>query len=130
MFRRWFLSVIVPAIAFANIGMTAPLQNPEEVSMIQLISNPAAYNGKLVRVIGFVRFEFEGNALYLHEEDYKQMLTRNGAWLSMPEKKELDRKYALIEGVFNAGNRGHLGLWSGSLEKVTRAVEWQVRQPR
>ena len=97
--------------------------------MIQLISNPSAYNGKLIRVFGFARFEFEGTALYLHEEDYKQMLTRNGVWLSMAEKKELDRKYALIEGVFNANNRGHLGLWSGSLEKVTRAVEWQPRRP-
>jgi hypothetical protein len=129
MLRRCFLRLAIPIITLLSVGFSAPLQSPEQVSMIQLISNPTAYHGKLVQVIGFVRFEFEGNALYLHEEDYKQMLTRNGVWLSMAEKRELDQKYALIEGVFNASNRGHLGLWSGSIERVSRSQEWPPKRP-
>jgi len=39
------------------------------VSIIQLISKPEAYDGKRVSITGFVRFEFEGNSIYLHEEE-------------------------------------------------------------
>jgi hypothetical protein len=46
----------------------------------------------------------------------------------MEERKELDRKYALIEGIFNAKDHGHFGLWSGSIEKVTRAIVWPPRK--
>jgi len=94
------------------------------VSIIQLISKPEAYDGKRVSITGFVRFEFEGNSIYLHEEDYRNGLYKNGMWLSMEERKELNNRYALIEGSFNAGNKGHLGLWSGSIENVSRAIPW------
>jgi hypothetical protein len=32
--------------------------------------------------------------------------------------------YVLVEGRFNANERGHLGLWSGEIEAVTRIVPW------
>jgi len=41
---------------------------------VPLIANPKDYHGKIVRVIGFVRLEFEGNAIYLHQGDYKHSL--------------------------------------------------------
>jgi hypothetical protein len=121
------LAILVLALP-ASIYPAFVLQEPESVSIIRLIANPDAYDGKFVRIIGFVRFEFEGNAIYVHEEDYKQGLRKNGLWLSMEERKELDRKYALIEGVFNAKDRGHFGLWSGSIGKVTRAMLWPSTQ--
>ena len=49
-----------------------------EVSIIELIANPSRFNKKPVRVLGYLDIEFEGEALYLHEEDYKHRLTRNG----------------------------------------------------
>ena len=104
-------------------------QQPQAVSIVQLIANPAAYDGKVVQVFGFVRFEFEGSAVYLHQDDYRHSLYKNGLWLSMKEQKELDQNYALIEGVFNARNRGHLGLWSGSIEKVSRSLLWPPKRP-
>ena len=38
-----------------------PAEDPADVSLIQLIANPQMFDGKLVRVIGFLRLEFEGN---------------------------------------------------------------------
>ena len=33
-------------------------------------------------------------------------------------------KYVLVEGRFNARDHGHMSLWSGAIEAVTRMVEW------
>ncbi len=101
-----------------------------DVSVIQLISNPEKFDGKYVRLIGFVRLEFEGNAIYLHEDDYKYGLTRNGLWLSLTEGccgkdvRIFDQKYVLVEGTFSAKNQGHMGLFSGAIEKIKRFQVW------
>ena len=97
------------------------------VSLVQLIANPKDYDGKFVRVIGFVSLEFEGNGIYLHEEDYKHGLTLNGLWLDITGEKnptEFDRKYVLVEGTFNAKWKGHMGLWSGSIQQIKRFQAW------
>jgi hypothetical protein len=54
-------------------------------SLIALIARPELYDGKVVRVIGFVRFEFEGNALYLSRLDYENAVSRNGLWIDPPD---------------------------------------------
>jgi hypothetical protein len=106
---------------------------PVAVSLVQLIANPDAFDGKLVRVTGFVRVEHEGTAIYLHREDWEHMLTKNGLWLaandSAPEGSReagVNNRYALIEGRFNAKKKGHRGLWSGSIEGISRMEAWDV----
>lgn len=75
-------------------------KEPLDVSMIQLIARPSDFDGEYVRVIGFYRHEFEGNALYLHREDYERGLPKNGLW--MDGKPEHNMTYVLVEGRFNA----------------------------
>ncbi len=96
-----------------------------EVSLARLIANPKDYDGKVVRVIGFVSLEFEGNAIYLHQDDYKLNIYKNGLWIDVSDdiqkkKPDFDAKYVLVEGTFNAKETGHMGLWSGSIQKITR----------
>jgi len=103
---------------------------PLTVSMIQLIANPKHYDGKVVRVSGFVKLEFEGNAIYLHEDDYKHAILKDGLWIDVTEdmrkhEAELDQKYLLIEGTFDATDTGHMGLFSGSIKKITRCRVWK-----
>jgi hypothetical protein len=90
--------------------------------LIQLIARPADFDGRYVRVHGFYNHEFEGNALYLHREDFEQILSRNGVW--MEGKPESDEMYILVEGRFNARQHGHMGLFSGEIEAVTRTLAW------
>jgi hypothetical protein len=102
---------------------------PQDVSMVSLIADPQRFNGQFIRVIGFLHLEFEGNHLYLHSEDYKQAIYKNGLWLSLTKvqiKKEikLSNRYVIAEGIFNSENKGHMGLSSGSLEKITRLDKW------
>ena len=108
----WFVQ---PLVAAEPIG----------VSLIQLIANPKDYDGKVVRVIGFVKLEFEGNAIYLHQDDYKHNITKNGLWVDVTDdvrkkQKDYDQKYVLVVGTFNAKETGHMGLWSGSIQKLSR----------
>jgi len=104
---------------------------PVSVSLIRLIANPDAFDGKLVRVIGYVRIEHEGHAIYLHREDYVKALSKNGLWLaandSAPEgsrEAAVQNRYALIEGRFSAKETEHRGLWSGSIREITRMEPW------
>jgi hypothetical protein len=105
---------------------------PLDVSMIQLIANPKDYDGKLVRVGGFMNLEFDGNAIYLHQDDYKHNITKNGLGADVSDdirKKsaDFDLKYVVVVGTFNAQMTGHLGLWSGSIQKITRCMAWPER---
>jgi hypothetical protein len=111
---------------------TKPLvgAEPLDVSLVRLIANSKQYHGKVVRAIGFLRLEFEGNSIYLHQDDYELGITKNGLWIDansdMQKKRvEFDLKYVLIEGTFNAKETGHMGLWSGSIQKITRCAVWK-----
>ena len=108
---------------------SAAFSQPLDVSLINLIANPKEFDGKLVRVIGFARLEFEGNAIYLHREDHLQGITKNGLWLDVESalKKATTRlsdRYVIVEGVFSMSDQGHMGLWSGSIQKITRMDPW------
>lgn len=80
--------------------------------MVALIAAPESYEGKFVRTHGFLCIEFEGDALYLHEEDYRHGFTKNSfalrlSKLQREQFKGLSLKYALIEGtVYAMGNNG------------------------
>lgn len=100
-------------------------------SIINLIGTPEKYHNKKVRVIGFLNLEFEGNAIYLHKEDYKKSITKNGLWVTFTEKAwkkikkyKFNKNYFLIEGTFDMTSFGHMGLWSGTIKDITRIDEW------
>ncbi len=100
-----------------------------DVSLVRLIANPREYDGKHVRVIGFVRLEFEGNAIYLHREDEKYGITKNALWLSLSREeaqkwRALSDNFVLVEGTFDANSFGHMGLFSGTIKDIKRFQRW------
>ncbi|KRB98283.1 hypothetical protein [Duganella sp. Root198D2] len=105
----------------------------KDVSMIQLIANPQQYDGKPIRVMAFLNLEFEGNALYLHREDFDKSLLSNAVWISLDDQqvrtsKKFSGGYVLVEGVFSSKDRGHLGIFSGSIQQVTRIQSWERKK--
>jgi hypothetical protein len=102
----------------------------QDVSIIELLANPTNYDGKRVRIIGFLRFEFEGNAIYLHQEDFERAISKNAIWIDRPgdlsEKQitEVNNKYVICQGTFRSGDHGHMGMFSGSLTNITRLETW------
>jgi hypothetical protein len=111
---------------------------PIETSLVRVLADPGQFEGKLVRAIGFCSVEFEGNALYMHREDYEQGISKNGVWLSLgdaraPERvalaKKVHRKYCLVEGRVTAREHGHLGMFSGAIGDITRLDFWSSGEP-
>lgn len=94
-------------------------------SVSKLISDPKAYDQKKVRVVGYVTLQFEGSGIYSSQRDMEQSATKMGLWLSLSHdqfvaKKEFTKKKCVVEAHFSSRNKGHLGLWGGGLERVTK----------
>ncbi len=102
---------------------------PVDVSLYALLANPQPFDGRLVRVIGFLALDFEGTGIYAHEADFRRAIHRNGVWVcataAMHRARDtLHRRYALVEGRFHAGSAGPRGMWSGGIDDVRRAEAW------
>jgi len=99
--------------------------------MVALLASPQKYIGKRIRMQGFLHLEFEGNALYLHEEDYRYALTGNACYLGLSKVQErkfaaLNHKYVLIEGTAS----GRLDLYDAHITNVTRVEPLPPNGPR
>lgn len=104
-------------------------EQPVNATMVQLIANPEKFDGKLIRVIGFLRLEFEGNVLYLHREDFENSILGDGIWVNVnPEmtnqSNALNMHYVILVGFFSSRDHGHMGMWSGTITQIRRAQIW------
>lgn len=102
-----------------------------DISIIKLIATPEKYHGKQIQVIGYLNLKFEGDAIYLHKEDYSKGISNNGFWVNFSketiEKKNLNgynKKYVIIVGTFDMNDRGHMGMFGGTIKNITRLDLW------
>lgn len=123
---------VICTIVFATFSVFpvfAQCDEPIDVPLIRLIVMPEKYHGDLVRTIGFVRLEFEGNVMYPSKEDCDHALLGNGIWIDLTTAKfdgqyEDGMKYFLIEATFDANDHGHMDLWSGAFTNIKRFEVW------
>ena len=128
--KRSFVAILI----FLALAVTscAPSPRPTDVSLVNLISTPDRYDGKLVLVSGFMHLEFEGDGLYLHQDDFTHSQYKNGLWISFAANTATDAKrfsdsYVVVVGTFRSKSKGHMGLWSGAISDVPRIYS---RPPR
>jgi hypothetical protein len=77
-------SIFFPVL---NMGQ-GQSETSHAVSFIELIANPAKFDGKLIFVTGFLGLDPpDGDMLYLHKEDYDHGLLLNA--VSIEESKQL-----------------------------------------
>lgn len=136
---RWSASFVALSLLLLSGGLISLQQQarkssdglePVDVGMVALLSAPQKYEGRFIRVIGFVSIEFEGEAIYLHEEDYRHGLIKNSLSLRLSESqrkqfKGLSPKYMLIEGVIYA-NGPEQTESSGAIGNITRFEVWPI----
>ncbi len=127
------LFVVLTMAAVQTSNQTPDPQSglPETVSLVELIANPAQYDGRAVLVIGFLHLEFEGNELYLHQQDYEEHISKNGIWVDATKEFQgcsggLNDHYVLMAGLFSARRKGHRSMASGAIA-VDRAMTWPRR---
>ncbi len=119
--RNLVIGLIVAsgAVAAPSFGQE---DKSERVSLVQLISAPEKYEGKLVEVTGFVHIGFENNAVWLHRDDFDHGIYANAIWINV--SRCVDGKgrpisgYASLMGRFTSQRHGHMGLWPGTIEQI------------
>lgn len=108
-----------------TIGQQSFAQEPLDVSMVKLVATPDQFDGKLIRVSGFLNIEFENMELYMHKEDWAHGLTKNGVWLDLDSESRrkyssLNQHYVFVEGIVDSKHFGHMGATSATLIKIRR----------
>jgi hypothetical protein len=126
------LGTSVHAAAPSSFGKAN--QSVENISLVSLIANPEKYDGKGIRLIGAFQLEFEGQSFCLHKEDLRQHILANCIWIN-PDFRALgtdgttlatlNGQYVLLEGTFHKDNRGHRGIYAGSVGGVWRVTSWE-----
>lgn len=126
------LCVLVSSGAAARYSQRTTMHGratrPINVGMIALVANPQKYNGKRVRVVGFLCIRYESDALYVHKEDYRRGLGFNalGLRLSPSQRqryKNLSLHYVLVEGVVHP-SKSPDAYWGGEMDHITRLERW------
>lgn len=105
---------------------------PETVSIINLIASPEKYDGKKVRVMGYLTLYFESSVLYLHKVDFDNAITKNGVWVDVSRAgldslKSYNNNYVIIEGTFDSHMNGHMDMNSGNIKNITSLALWPPR---
>jgi hypothetical protein len=121
----------------ASIGHTRSVQassdNPAPLNagMVALVADPQKYDGKLIQTIGFMCLEYEGDALYLHEDDFRYGIYKNAFVLRLSQAqrnqfKNLSPGYVIIDGTVYA-NGPERWDYAGAIGKITRLERWRQR---
>lgn len=135
---RWRPFALVGALSLGAAVLGAfrqPMLNAADatsagsVPFLRLLANPERFEDKDVRTVGFLRLEFEGTALYFHEEDARNRITPNALWVSldeaqMKEHSRLSGRYVVIEATFDSTRRGHMGVFPGTLGEIKAIRSW------
>jgi hypothetical protein len=130
--RLFLLFLFTASLAYAD-------QEFADASFIQLLATPEKFTGKRVRVSGYLRVTFEGNALYLYKDAADHIISEQALWTDyakrpslepanpatgkQPKLADFDGRLVLIEGTFDATQRGHMGMFSGTIRDITRVME-------
>ena len=96
-----------------------------DVSIVRLLADPERFDGKPVAIVGFVHLEFEGDAIYLHNEDFIHRVMKNALWVSFADgykPADCQDRYVEMEGIFSARDTGHMALFSGAVEGITKCT--------
>jgi hypothetical protein len=95
------------------------------VSLVRLLAEPEQLDGQPVLVTGYIHFEFEGNAIYLHRDDLIYGITKDALWIRFaPGLKfaNCQDRYVNIRGVFSARDTGHMGLFGGTIKDIDQCT--------
>jgi len=115
------LMLIAERVSLAQ-ATTDDVQHALPASIVTLLAQPASNIVKRVQVAGFLVLDFEGEALYLHKEDYQEGLTRNAIRMALtPEQmkqyQNLAGSYVYIGASF-IKRRNSEDIFTGSLFDV------------
>ena len=127
--RKLICVLTFSMFASACSQQKSPAPEIESVAMVQLIVTPERFEGKKVRVSGYMEESAKDYALYTNKEDAGFVIFKNGLWLDSPKCENLQQdiqgpQNVLIEGVFSSAKKGDNNRFSGGLINITRCSGW------
>jgi hypothetical protein len=98
--------------------------------MVSVLANPEKYYDRRISVVGFAHFEFEGNALFLHREDFELRVMTNSIWLDRTGLdpslvNATDDHYAMVIGKY-VHRDGHMGCCIGTITQIETLERWPL----
>ncbi len=98
--------------------------------MVSVLANPEKYYDYRVSLVGFAHFEFEGNALFLHREDFELRVMTNSIWLDRTGLAQslvdaADDHYAKVIGKY-VHRDGHMGCCIGTITQIETLERWPL----
>lgn len=96
-------------------------------SLIHLIRHPDAYDQKLIKIVGYCRFDAAMKAVFIGEADFAGGVLGHGVVLHAEDNAQsrgVHDKYAMVDGIFDAKDRGASGKFAGAIKAVERIILW------
>jgi hypothetical protein len=127
LFKR--LALGMAACAWPGLSASAHPAKPQlhripEVSMIRLISDPEEFDGKWIRMTGFLSIQFELDAVYVSKEAAQMNSEMDAVWLDLSNDEARlyrgdHRRFGILTGLFHAEHCGdNVPCFSGNLSHV------------
>ena len=128
--RGSLIVLCIGQIGAAPLSISDPALPPEakrgyeSVALAALIATPTPFDGKRVRVEGFVTLEFEGSGLYPVREAYYGGVTQSALrierpkWLTSNFERSMTKHYASVWGTFKANEPGSGSIYSGTIRDI------------
>ena len=93
------------------------------MSIFELLANSEKYHNQVIALGGYVKFEFEGNALFATKEHQENDLVKDAIWLDvngidLGENADFREGYAYVSGKFDRFDGGHFRIFSGALKEI------------
>ncbi len=134
-------------VAIAGLGLTfgtllglwgcGMKDSVRQDAIASILADPTRYEGRVVTLRGFVNLERDGDAIYMHVDDYRWGITANAIWLHMPQcanraGEGVRQGYMTVVGNFTAKLHGSAENWVGEIDdiKFCRLIEGVPGDPR
>lgn len=134
--KRLILMLIIAVSSTQAAEATADYEVPD-VSIISLIVNSKAFQGKIIRIKGYATITPENCAVYLSKEHAQYFVSENAIWVDFGrdkndpsdatyEKKlkqlsKFSGKFVSVEGTFYV-EKGRWDMFAGQLQDVKISV--------
>lgn len=116
--RRSLLFIVIAfVLGMWHVAAAQEQEKIKEVSLAEIVANPARYDGQTVRVRGFLLSRFENRALYINDDDLDR---EKSLWVANTldianRIRRLAGQYVVVEGTIDAKSHGHMNKFAGTV---------------
>jgi hypothetical protein len=122
---RWTyaLSFTLFSLMMAAVGCAGA---ESTITVQELMSDREGYQGELVSVVGYAMYGFESCVLFASDPETHEDGQRHAIWYQsadcMLSADSVRAGHAIVTGVFNGRNPGHLAAYDSTIERAV--IEW------